>query len=212
MHLTRRALGPHWHEMGTLKDLVASERSPRLLTDRQRLILLRHPAITVSGRGGASRPMARPGLGVGKGRNHSTCGRLERLGRTERDEPSTGTTAAVDTVHSSDDCSTQCATGAQPALSLRFRPQVQTLPSGPGQRRSGSRTGQSRSSGGRGCGFIRGQSVSAGKGADQADSPALEGRHVPRLRPAQPHAAQSRRQLNDTAWSNPRVRQQRVRI
>ena len=80
------------------------------------------------------------------------------------------------------DCSDQCATGAQPALSLRLGPQIQTLLSREGRRTGGCRPGQSRS--GSGCSIARGGHVGSHTSTKAPDAPALEGDHFSWLRPA----------------------------
>jgi len=83
---------------------------------------------------------------------------------------------------------------AQPALSLRLGPQVQTLLSREGRHAGGCRPGQGRS--GRNRSLVRCGRARARTSAKASDSPALEGDHLPRLRPAHTVAAQGRRQLS----------------
>jgi hypothetical protein len=94
----------------------------------------------------------------------------------------------------SNDCSDQCATWAQPALSLRLGPQVQTLLSREGRPTGGRGAGQSR-------GRRRGSAGPSGHAGSHAsakagDAPALEGDHFSWLRPAHADATQSRWKLS----------------
>ena len=96
------------------------------------------------------------------------------------------------------DGSDECTTGAQPALSLRLGPQIQTLLSREG-RAGGCRTGQSRSR--NGCRLARGGRADSHTITKAPDAPALEGDHVPRLRSEDAHAAQGRWKLSEVTPS-----------
>jgi hypothetical protein len=98
------------------------------------------------------------------------------------------------------DCSDQCTPGAQPDLSLRLGPQIQTLLSREGQRTSGGRTGQSRS--GSGGSVVRGGRVGSHTTTKAPDGPALEGEHFSWLRPAHADATQGRWQLSEPTRSH----------
>ena len=80
------------------------------------------------------------------------------------------------------DCPDQCTTWAQPALSLRLGPQVQTLLSREGRPTGGCRTGQSCSRSG--CSTVRDGHVGSHTSTKAPDAPAVEGDHVSWLRPA----------------------------
>ena len=107
------------------------------------------------------------------------------------------------------DCSDQCATGAQPALSLRLGPQVQTLLSREGRRTGGCRPGQSRR--GSGCSIARGGHVGSHTNTKAPDAPALEGDHFSWLRPAHADATQGRWQLSEAIPPNPLTLNPRAR-
>src|SRR5438093_3173091 len=91
--------------------------------------------------------------------------------------------------------SDQCTTGAQPALSLRLGPKIQTLLSREGRRTSGCRTGQSRSRSG--CSIVRDGHVGSHTSTKAPDAPALEGDHFSRLCPSHADATQGRWQLSE---------------
>jgi len=93
------------------------------------------------------------------------------------------------------DCSDQCTTGAQPALSLRLGPQIQTLLSREGRPTGGRRTGPSR--GRHGCSIVRGGHVDSHTSTKASNAPALEGDHLSWLRPAHADATQGRWQLSE---------------
>src|SRR2546427_11876393 len=93
------------------------------------------------------------------------------------------------------ECSDQCTTGAQPALSLRLGPKIQTLLSREGRRTGGCRTGQSRSRSG--CSIVRGGHVGSHTSTKAPDASALEGDYFSWLRPPHAGATQGRWQLSE---------------
>src|SRR2546422_5595293 len=86
------------------------------------------------------------------------------------------------------ECSDQCTTGTQPALSLRLGPKIQTLLSREGQRTGGCRSDQSRSRSG--CSIVRGGHVGSPTSIKAPDAPAVEGDHLSWLRPSHADATQ----------------------
>ena len=94
------------------------------------------------------------------------------------------------------DCSDRSTPRTQRALSLRIGPQIQTLLSSEGRRKSGRRTGQSRSGKATGS-IVPGSQLDAETRAYPSNGSALESNLDSWLRAALAHATQNGRQLSE---------------
>ena len=94
------------------------------------------------------------------------------------------------------DCSDRSTPRTQRALSLRIGPQIQTLLSSEGRRKSGRRTGPSRSGKAAGS-IVPGSQLDAETRAYPSNGSALESNLDSWLRAALAHATQSGRQLSE---------------